>query len=78
MVSKLELSLSYSLSCLRLEGLEMRQQPEAIQTIYNGKTCYFVCLQSMVNLCVTRDCPSCLTICKKILGECHMARWYDG
>ena len=38
MASKFELSLSYGLSCLRLEGLEIKdKQLEGIQAIYNGK-----------------------------------------
>lgn len=63
MVSKFELSLFYALSCLRLEGLEIKdKQLEAIQTIYDGKkTCSRGYLQGMANLCVTSASP-CLTI----------------
>ena len=38
MASKFDLSLSYALTCLRLEGLEIKdKQLEAIQAIYDGK-----------------------------------------
>ena len=38
MASKFELSLQYARSCLRLEGLEVKdKQLEAIQAIYDGK-----------------------------------------
>ena len=38
MASEFELSLSYALSCLRLQGIELKdKQLEAIRTIYDGK-----------------------------------------
>ena len=49
MASDLELSVFYALSCLQLEGLEVKdKQREAIQAVYYGKRRVLVSqLQSM-------------------------------